>query len=54
MSFKSAVYKHSGPEDPNFKRVYSVSIEVIKQKKLLDEILEKVFDDGIGSFGVTW
>ncbi len=44
-SFKKAIYDSVTAESPNFKKTYKIVIEMIKNKKLLDEIVEKFFEN---------
>ena len=44
ISFKSAIYNHTSYEgDRNFKKVYKLVVEVLKCKKILNEIIEIFF-----------
>lgn len=42
-SFKKAIYDAVNAESPHFKKTYKIVIEMIKNKKLLDEISEKFY-----------
>jgi len=42
-SFKKAIYDSITAESPHFKKTYKIVIEMIKNKKLLDEIIDKFY-----------
>lgn len=44
-SFKKAIYDSVTAESPHFKKTYKIVIEMVKNKKLLDEIVEKFFEN---------
>jgi len=46
ISFKSAIYNYTSYEgDRNFKKVYKLVVEVLKCKKILNEIIENFFQN---------
>jgi len=44
-SFKKAIYDSITAESPHFKKTYKIVIEMVKNKRLLDELIEKFFEN---------
>lgn len=44
-SIKNVIYRHTNSKDPRFKSIYKLSMEIIKNKAMIQEIINSFFDD---------
>lgn len=44
-SIKNVIYRHTNSKDPKFKSIYKLSMEIIKNKQIIHEIIKNYFND---------